>query len=113
MHRAALVFVLISLLSSAAYARSAQTGVGAILLIAVVLGAAFVMIFVLFGTPIKLINMAFGKTPDDDFGGKTFAISCVVSPFFCLSGAYLGGAPLAIIGWLVGIYVTGKFVVKS
>ena len=79
--------------------------------IALLLVSGFFQVILLW--PARLINHLAGKSPQDDFGGKTIALSTLTGPV-CIGlliwilelpkGDYLAW----VVGWLVGIWCAAK-----
>ena len=96
------------LLPLSAFARG-SSGLGTWLILAATLGAAYLMVLIVFGGPITLINKLSGRPPHHDVGGKVFALSFLFGPLLGVPLMYAfeksdaGYCPL--IGWLASVFI--------
>lgn len=104
------------LLPNLAFARG-YSGFGSIIILALMIGAAFVLTMIIFGGPPTLINKLSGRNPSDEIGGKVFALSFAVAPFVAVPLMYLFGKENAadgmILGYLITIYALNAYLSKT
>ncbi len=96
------------LLPLSAFAR-ASSGLGTWLILAATLGAAYLMVLIVFGGPFILLNKLSGQPPHDDIGVKVFALSFLFGPLLGVPLMYAfeksdAGYGL-LIGWLASVFI--------
>ena len=106
----------ILLLPLSALARG-SSGLGTWLILAATLGAAYLMVLFLFGGPIILINKLSGRPPNDDIGGKVFALSFLFGPFLGVPLMYVfdrsdSGWGL-LLGWVASIFILNSVLSRN
>lgn len=112
----------VALLTSAhvlAYEYEDRTGggFGGILTAAVLFGVAATLAVVFVGAPPAIINRLTGRSRDDDFGGKVFALSFVAGPVLGGIAAAMvereGMAVAFLVGWVASFFVLGWWLGKK
>lgn len=115
MNKQALVAATLMLPLSALARGSAELGTWLVLVAA--LGAAYLTVRLLFGGPAILINKLSGRPPNDDIGGKVFALSFLFGPLLAWPLLYVferSDTGLAIIiGWVASIFILNSVLSRS
>lgn len=111
------IFVGAALLLPIASLAKGSSGFGSLLIIAAILGGAYVFMLVVFGGPIILINKLAGRRADDELGGKVFALSFVLGPLIGVPLMSMFGKEFAglglIVGWGISIFLLNYFLSKE
>ena len=91
--------------------------IGTWLVLAGVLGVAYVITLLTVGGPIILINRLSGRKPHDDIGGKVFALSFLVGPLLGVPLMYVfdkSDAGIGLfLGWIASIVVLNSILSRS
>lgn len=96
---------------------SELSSLGPIFWAAIGLGIALLLVFGFFQViliwPAKLINYFAGKSPHDDFGGKTIAVSFFTGPVCIFLLIWALDLPTDdyfawVVGWILGVWGAAK-----
>ncbi len=114
--RTQILIAALLLLPLSASAR-ASSGIGVWIAIAAVLGVAYMITLITIGGPIALINKLSGRKIDDEIGGKVFALSFILGPFFGVPLMYAferseAGIGL-VLGWAASMFVLNAILSRS
>lgn len=87
------------------------------MILAALLGVAYLVVLVTIGGPIALINKLSGRKPHDEIGGKVFALSFLLGPILGVPLMYAFGKSEAgiglVLGWVASILILNSILSRN